>query len=117
MSPTIDIDDIEEAEEFVEVWEQVMKAERTISRRFLHVGINHDLCISTKVTNASLAYFQCGFHIFKRSSKLCTVPMASTLVYGSYSIEAKSQVFIYPTFPEVVAFFDRKLLQLRQDHG
>ena len=45
----IDTDDIEEAAEFVEVWEQVMKAERTISRRFVHVGINHDLCISTKV--------------------------------------------------------------------
>ena len=28
MSATIDIDDIEEAVEFVEVWEQVMKAER-----------------------------------------------------------------------------------------
>ena len=49
MSATIDIDDIEEAVEFVEVWEQVMKAERVISRRFVHVGINHDLCISTEV--------------------------------------------------------------------
>ena len=33
----------------VEVWEQVIKAERVISRRFNHVDINHDLCISNKV--------------------------------------------------------------------
>ena len=31
MFATIDIDDDEEAVEFVEVWEQVMKAERVIS--------------------------------------------------------------------------------------
>ena len=46
MSSTIDIED---AVEFVEVQEQVMKAERVISRRFNHVNINHDLCISNKV--------------------------------------------------------------------
>ena len=45
-----EFDDIEEAMEFVEVWEQVMKAERVFSRRFLRVGINHDFCISTKGT-------------------------------------------------------------------
>ena len=39
--------DIEDAVEFVEVREQVMKAERVISRRFNHVDINNDLCIST----------------------------------------------------------------------
>ena len=46
MSSTIDIED---AVEFVEVREQVMKAKRVISRRFNHVDINndHDLCIST----------------------------------------------------------------------
>ena len=81
MSATIDIDDIEEAVEFVEVWEQVMKEERFISRRFMHVVIFASrlryYCI------ASLAYFQYGFHIFRRSSKLCTVQMASTLVPGS----------------------------------
>ena len=47
MSATIDIDDIEEAVELVEVWEQVMKAERVIYRRFVQVVINLDLCIST----------------------------------------------------------------------
>ena len=40
MSSTIDIED---AVDFVEVREQVMKAKRVISRRFNHVDINHDL--------------------------------------------------------------------------
>ena len=44
MSLTIDIED---DVEFVEVREQVMKAERVISRSFTHVYINNDLCIST----------------------------------------------------------------------
>ena len=43
MSSTINI---ENAVEFVEVRGLVMKAERVISRRFNHVDINHDLCIS-----------------------------------------------------------------------
>jgi len=48
MSATID--DIEEAIEFVDEWEQVMKAGRVIARRtFSNVNINHDMCIRTKV--------------------------------------------------------------------
>ena len=43
------IDDIEDAVEFVDKWEQVMKAERVLSKRFNHVDTNHNNCISTKV--------------------------------------------------------------------
>ena len=43
------IDDIEDAVEFGDKWEQVMKAERVISWRFNHVNTNHYNCISTKV--------------------------------------------------------------------
>ena len=43
------IDDIEYAVEFVDKWEQVMKAERVLSKRFNHVDTNPDNCILTKV--------------------------------------------------------------------
>ena len=74
MSSTIDIED---ALEFVEVREQVMKAKRVISRRFNHIDINNDIFIFIRYP--SLHYFLYGFLMFRRS-KFCTTPMASTLV-------------------------------------
>ena len=52
------IDDIEDAVEFVDKWEQVMKAERVHSRKLNHVDIIHDICITTKVRN--LCRVACG---------------------------------------------------------